>query len=108
MESLRQKKEEKKWMARLYDDYFFLNDKTIRAERFEKLNTLYLRHPTEHQIDDITWNDLGMDKLFQRMNYTLSSTGEEYLYYRLRTLNHSDSELKAFDDLVSYLFVPSP
>ena len=89
-------------MARLYDDYFFLNDKTIRAERFEKLNTLYLRHPTEHQIDDITWNDLGMDKLFQRMNYTLSSTGEEYLYYRLRTLNHSDSELKAFDDLVSY------
>ena len=102
MESLRQKKEEKKWMARLYDDYFFLNDKTIRAERFEKLNTLYLRHPTEHQIDDITWNDLGMDKLFQRMNYTLSSTGEEYLYYRLRTLNHSDSELKAFDDLVSY------
>ena len=102
MESLRQKKEETKWMARLYDDYFFLNDKTIRAERFEKLNTLYLRHPTEHQIDDITWNDLGMDKLFQRMNYTLSSTGEEYLYYRLRTLNHSDSELKAFDDLVSY------
>ena len=102
MESLRQKKEEKKWMARLYDDYFFLNDKTIRSERFEKLNTLYLRHPTEHQIDDITWNDLGMDKLFQRMNYTLSSTGEEYLYYRLRTLNHSDSELKAFDDLVSY------
>ncbi|MGN0419956.1 MAG: hypothetical protein ACI4E4_05825 [Acetatifactor sp.] len=102
MESLRQKKEEKKWMARLYDDYFFLNDKTIRAERFEKLNTLYLRHPTEHQIDDITWNDLGMDKLFQRMNYTLSSTGEEYLYYRLRTLNHSDSELKAFDDLVTY------
>ena len=102
MESLRQKKEEKKWMARLYDDYFFLNDKTIRAERFEKLNTLYLRHPMEHQIDDITWNDLGMDKLFQRMNYTLSSTGEEYLYYRLRTLNHSDSELKAFDDLVSY------
>lgn len=102
IESLRQKKEEKRWMARLYDDYFFLNDKTIRTERFEKMNTLFLRHPKEHQIDDITWNDLGMDKLFHRMNYTLSSAGEEYLYYRLRTLHRSDAEGKAFDDLVTY------
>lgn len=102
LENCRQKKEQKKWMDRLYEDYFFLNEKNIRTERYEKINTLFLRHPMKHQIDDITWNDLGMDKLFQRMNYTLSATGEEYLYYRLRTLIHSEEELKSFDDLVTY------
>lgn len=89
-------------MDRLYKDYFFLNEKNIRSERFEKINCLFLRHQKDFQIDDITWNDLAMDQVFRRMNYTLSSTGEEYLYYRLRTLSHSEQELKRFDELVSF------
>lgn len=35
-------------------------------------------------IDDITWNDLGMDNLFKRINSCLSTSGEQYLYYMLR------------------------
>lgn len=35
-------------------------------------------------IDDITWNDLDMDSIYQRLNNTLSSVGEQYLYYLLR------------------------
>ena len=37
------------------------------------------------RIDDITWNDLSMDKLFQRMNSAQSTPGEQYLYHWLRT-----------------------
>jgi len=35
-------------------------------------------------IDDITWNDLNMDSIFMRMNFTQSSAGEEKLYTMLR------------------------
>lgn len=36
-------------------------------------------------IDDITWNDLDMDRLFKRLNPGLSTSGEQYLYYMLRS-----------------------
>lgn len=35
-------------------------------------------------IDDITWNDLGMDGVFKRINSCKSTSGEQYLYYMLR------------------------
>lgn len=36
-------------------------------------------------IDDITWNDLNMDRIFKRINPGLSTSGEQYLYYVLRS-----------------------
>ena len=44
----------------------------------------------EYFVDDITWNDLDMDDVYRSMNYTLSSAGDEYLYYMLRRLDLSD------------------
>lgn len=44
-------------------------------------------------IDDITWNDLDMDSVFKRINSTLSSAGEEYLYALLRKPFKSETEL---------------
>jgi rRNA-processing protein FCF1 len=35
---------------------------------------------TSHHIDELTWNDLDMDKIFERINSCQSSVGEEYLY----------------------------
>ncbi|NLO38678.1 MAG: hypothetical protein GX115_04280, partial [Ruminiclostridium sp.] len=35
-------------------------------------------------IDDITWDDLNMDSVFKRLNYTRSTVGEEVLYSLLR------------------------
>ncbi|MBE5825645.1 MAG: hypothetical protein E7307_03320 [Butyrivibrio sp.] len=50
----------------------------------------YKNHPADFQIDDTTWNDLNMDGVFKRMNYSLSAAGEEYLYYMLRTPGQTD------------------
>ena len=36
-------------------------------------------------VDDITWSDLDMDRLFQRINPGLTTSGEQYLYYMLRS-----------------------
>ena len=39
----------------------------------------------EFLVDDITWNDLSMDDVFKRVNQGRSTSGEQYLYYALRS-----------------------
>ncbi|MCX7773602.1 MAG: hypothetical protein N2376_10880 [Clostridia bacterium] len=36
-------------------------------------------------VDDITWNDLELDRLYSKINSTHTSMGDETLYYLLRT-----------------------
>ena len=36
-------------------------------------------------IDEITWNDLDMDRIFKRINPKRCTSGEQYLYYMLRS-----------------------
>lgn len=79
------RKLEKRFIQHLYEDYGKLPEREYKVERFLRIDSYFKRHPKEGQIDDITWNDLNMDEVFKRMNHTLSSTGEEYLYYTLRT-----------------------
>lgn len=46
-------------------------------------------------IDDITWNDLNMDRIFKRINPGLTTSGEQYLYYQLRSpATHPDAYRK--------------
>lgn len=54
-------------------------------------------------IDDITWNDLGMDRIFQDMNYTYSAAGEEYLYRMLRMPVQDGKGLDRLEQHISYL-----
>lgn len=102
LEAYRAKKEEKRFVESLYGDYFKIADKKYGMERFSNIGSYYLRHRKDGQIDDITWNDLGMDDIFKRMNYTLSASGEEYLYYMLRTLMQEKEDTEHFEKLVTY------
>lgn len=58
------------------------------------------KHQHDFFIDDITWNDLDMDRLFLCMNNTCSSAGQEYLYYLLRTPCFEEEELKRREELI--------
>lgn len=60
------------------------------------------KHPSSHQVDDITWDDLDMNHLFERMNYTQSSCGEEFLYHTLRTPVFREEELNKLEEKVQY------
>lgn len=53
-------------------------------ESFECISHYAKMNPSEAAIDDITWNDLGMDDVFKSINNTNSSVGQEYLYKMLR------------------------
>lgn len=45
-------------------------------------------------VDDITWDDLDMDRVFQYLNRTQSGVGEETLYRMLHAVDAPDEELK--------------
>ena len=45
-------------------------------------------------IDDITWNDLDMDRIFMLLNHTWSCIGESYLYCLLRMPAMEEEDLK--------------
>ena len=80
---------------RLKADFGEAPKREYKADDLDHLQGFYLKHRDEFQIDDATWNDLNMDGVFARMNYCYSASGEEYLYYLLRTPMQSDD----FDEM---------
>lgn len=102
MEAFRAAKEKKEFISRLYGNCESLKEKKYPLERFVRMGSFFERHPEDSQLDDITWNDLGMDEIFKRMNYTLSASGEEYLYYTLRTLKQDEEELAHLEELITF------
>ncbi|MBO4399659.1 MAG: hypothetical protein J5795_05965 [Lachnospiraceae bacterium] len=56
--------------------------------------------PTENDIDDITWNDLDMDRIFASLNHTGSAVGEEVLYAWLHKPEMSSEELNRREHLI--------
>ena len=53
-------------------------------------------------IDEITWNDLDMDRVFQRINPRRSSSGEQYLYYMLRSPALDEESFQRRRALIEY------
>lgn len=56
--------------------------------------------PDEIGVDDITWNDLSMDQVFDRINQCDTSAGEEILYWRLRKNGMNPEERELFEKRV--------
>ena len=74
-----------------YDEEHFLFQKTQGHERADTF-----------LLDDITWNDLSMDEVFKRMDYTYSAAGEEMLYRLLRKPSFDKEELKHRNEIIRY------
>ncbi len=53
-------------------------------------------------IDEITWNELDMDRVFCRLDYTLSQAGTEYLYTALHHPAENPGEAEKWEKTVSY------
>ena len=64
------------------------------------------RKEHEHQgesIDELTWNDLDMDSVFKRTNYTTTTLGEAYLYYKFREINYYKEEWENTEEFIETL-----
>lgn len=95
-------KSEKRFIEKLYSDYGALPQKEYKPEQFANISHYYLSHQDGFSIDDITWNDLNMDQVFCRMNYTWSAAGEEYLYSLLRMPCKEEKELLHREEMIRF------
>ncbi len=81
------------------------SDREYKTGEYEKVRHYFDYIKTngllEEYIDDITWNDVDMDRIFKDMNNTQSSVGEEYLYYMLRKGKNSIDELQELDKFIN-------
>ncbi|NLW52654.1 MAG: hypothetical protein GXY87_04745 [Tissierellia bacterium] len=59
--------------------------------------------PHKYYIDKYTYNDLDMIKVFEAIDKSNSSIGEQYLYTRLRNFGGEDDDLEEFQKLKDQL-----
>lgn len=59
--------------------------------------------PRYNGIDQLTWDDLAMNTVFKKINYTQSSVGSEYLFNQLRDIDPSLEDLQDKEKLYSLL-----
>ena len=97
------KNQEKLFRRSLRENYGKEIQKEYSLERFARLDSYLERHQEEKQLDDITWNDLGMDEIFRQIDRTYSAAGEEYLYYTLRNIFCGREALEHLEEVVAWL-----
>ena len=97
------KNQEKLFRRSLRENYGKEIQKEYSLERFARLDSYLERHQEEKQLDDITWNDLGMDEIFRQIDRTYSAAGEEYLYYTLRNIFCGRDALEHLEEVVAWL-----
>lgn len=95
----------KEFEQRLRTEYGQPRSNVKVPERYAYIGRYFEKHRKPYAVDDITWNDLNMDKLYQRVDYAHSSCGEEYLYYRLRCPDMSKKDRLHEDEeqMIGYL-----
>lgn len=77
-----------------------------RTERIADSAGLFLNDtkniPDTDKIDDITWDDLGMDDIFLSADHTDSYAGAQYLYSTMHILDTDESKLAEHDRRADY------
>ena len=64
--------------------------------------------PEAFSIDDITWNDLDMDRVFRRVNRGISTSGEQVLYRLLRAPATEEAEWRRRRGLIDLMSEKAP
>jgi hypothetical protein len=97
--SIDERKRREKYRQELKANYGKFQTYIHTADEFKRIVKLYERNKEKsNTVDDITWNDLNMDGIFEMMDFAQSSSGEEYLYAMLRQPKLSDDD-KYFEKL---------
>lgn len=79
---------------KLEEEYGKINNTKLTEDEMEQIKYYYNKIKEDTDVDDITWNDLDMNRIYRRMNTCCSSIGSEYLYATLRKLKFTSKELE--------------
>jgi len=103
----RQQTEKKMLTERLLSQWGQVPDREYLDGDFRKIAQYYektrIKDPQHIYLDDITWNDLGLEHIYMLLNHTQSSVGEESLY-RLLRMPETDQQLLQERDRLAYIF----
>lgn len=107
-EYIKSRKFQKRTLEKLYQSYGMRPDRTYGPEEMKHISMYYNKHRTQEQIDDITWNDLHLDKIYEQINVSCSAAGDEYLYYRLRTPVYDADKMADMERRISFFMEHEP
>ena len=74
----------KRIAAKLSDEFGKTPKREYTADDMVNIKKHFYRDPADHSIDDITADDLSLDDVYKRMNYSQSTMGDSFLYKMLR------------------------
>ena len=79
----------KRFILKLKKNFGSIERKDYDPERYTSYRGYFLRHLDDDGffVDDITWDDAEGETLYNSINKSYSSCGDEYLYYRLRHID---------------------
>ncbi|WP_397538032.1 hypothetical protein [Rummeliibacillus pycnus] len=60
-------------------------------------------NPNYDGVDQLTWDDLDMHNVFQKINYTQTSVGSEYLFNQLRDIDPTHENIQDEEELYKLL-----
>jgi len=103
-------KEKRRWQKslkkRIEKEFGRFCNGNVTADHMSRIKKYHEKHKSDASVpglDDITWSDLDMDRVFSKWNVTYSAAGEEVLYHTLRTplfdtdlINERDKEIRYF------------
>lgn len=78
-------------------------NREYKLDEFQGIKQYFFKYGGESGIDEITANDLDIDKIFMEYNYSVSGAGDDYFYYRLRTPVESPEKLKTDEPKIQYV-----
>ena len=97
------KRRQREFFQKIKKGWGQIPDREYTWDKLEQIAQYYReRKDDRFVIDDITWNDLDMDRVFMLLNQTVSSPGEDYLYYMLRTPEFQEEKLAEKEQLYSF------
>lgn len=96
-------KRKKAVMRKIRRIYGQVPEREYETGDIERISLYFRRKQSQgFCIDDITWNDLDMDRIFMLVNQTVSSPGEDVLYDMMRRPLFSEEEVQEREKLIGF------
>ncbi|MGN0204525.1 MAG: hypothetical protein ACI4BB_08275 [Coprococcus sp.] len=108
LEFWNRKRMERKQREKLRNAYGRAREKrALEPERLKEISIYYNlmkeAAPEADWVDEVTWQDLDLDRIFEKLNHTVSFAGEQLLYSELHHLSESDAEQKTGEQMIQFL-----
>ena len=96
-------KRRKLFLVRMMASWGKIPQREYSYDELEHISQFFRKREKEgFCVDDITWNDLDMDRIFALINQSISPIGDEYLYEILRKPVFEEEELKERQRLLEF------